>query len=90
MIYELLVWLLETFGIHGPFILAGVAILVGVYYARELAGFLRLAGAWLTMIAMIGGLFGAVLVGGLAVGAIDLDSSVITQLVDMILKTGGF
>lgn len=85
VVWEVVEMILDFLGYHGRFGVALAAVGVGVYYARELAGFMRALAAWTWMLSLVVGLVGAALIGGLALGVIDVNGSLVGQLAEILL-----
>jgi hypothetical protein len=83
LLEALVSWLFGTFGIGG--VSAGaVALLIGVlWYSREVAGVLIGLARYIKIGSAVGVAIGVALVGGVAVGAISLETGVVADLLDL-------
>lgn len=89
MIWEIVEMLLGFLGYHGRVAVGLAGLGVGLYYARELSGVMRALAAWTWMISLVGGLVGAILIGALALGVIDVNGSILGQLAELLLERIG-
>lgn len=83
-------WLAEfltsVVGVDGVRIGVLAVLLAAVVYGTRVAGWLKLAGSWMYMAAVLGALFGAFLVLGMASGAVSIDAAAAWELVSGLLE----
>jgi hypothetical protein len=80
---ELLAAVLEIPGVRVGLL---AVVLGAVFYASRIAGLLQVAGSWLRMAAVIGGVVGFAIVLGMASGAIAVDVAAVRGVLEALLE----
>lgn len=90
LLFDVFRWLAELVAtaleIPGVRITLLAIVLAGVFYATRVAAWLQIAGSWLRMAAMIGGVAGLAIVAGMATGAIAVDVATLVGLLEELLE----
>lgn len=83
-------WLAEflasVVGVDGVRIGVLAVLLAAVVYSTRLAGWLKLAGSWMYMTAIVGAFFGVLVILGMASGAVSVDVAAAWELVAGLLE----
>lgn len=83
-------WLAEflasVVGVDGVRIGVLAVLLAAVVYSTRLAGWLKLAGSWMYMTAIVGAFFGVLVILGMASGAVSIDVAAAWELVAGLLE----
>jgi hypothetical protein len=90
LLFDLFRWLAELVstlvGMPGVRIGLLAVVLGGVFYASRLAGWMEVAGSWLRMTAVIGGVVGFAIVLGMASGAVAVDVAAVRGALEALLE----
>jgi len=90
VVFELLRAALGAIGLNGTLALGIAVVLVGVYYSRELAGFLMRLAQVLSIAGLVLGAVGLLIVVGLATGWIEIETGLLGDALRAVGELAGF
>ena len=80
VVFELVRAALDAIGFDGQLALGIAAVIVGVYYSREIAGFLARAGSLISIVALVLGGVGIALLLAASAGLVSIDNGLVGAL----------